>query len=68
MKIVVWVISCLFIFNKAFAAATEKDIFDFSIKELMQIRISLATKTEETVLTVPSTITDLRSALKPKTF
>jgi iron complex outermembrane receptor protein len=62
MKIVVWVISCLFIFNKAFAAATEKDIFDFSIKELMQIRISLATKTEETVLTVPSTITVFKRA------
>jgi len=59
MKIVVWVISCLFVvvFNKGYAAEPEKDIFDLSIKELMQIRISLATKTEETVLTVPSTIT-----------
>ncbi|MBA6230654.1 MULTISPECIES: TonB-dependent receptor plug domain-containing protein [unclassified Colwellia] len=59
MKIAVWVISCLFIVinNSCLAAKTEKDIFDLSIKELMQVRISLATKTEETVLTVPSTIT-----------
>ncbi|MBA6351711.1 TonB-dependent siderophore receptor [Colwellia sp. BRX9-1] len=59
MKIFVWIISCLFIvtLNSSFAAVVEKDIFDLSIKELMQVRISLATKTEETVLTVPSTIT-----------
>jgi len=59
MKIVVWVISCLFItfINTSFAAKTGKDIFDLSIKELMEVRISLATKTEETVSTVPSSIT-----------
>ncbi|AOW77811.1 hypothetical protein A3Q34_13715 [Colwellia sp. PAMC 20917] len=59
MRILVWIISCLFIvpLNSSFAAVAEKDIFDLSIKELMQVRISLATKTEETVLTVPSTIT-----------
>jgi iron complex outermembrane receptor protein len=59
MKIAVWVISCLFIVvtNTSFSAEAEKDIFELSIKELMQVRISLATKTEETVLTVPSTIT-----------
>lgn len=59
MRIFVWIISCLFIvpLNSSFAAVAEKDIFDLSIKELMQVRISLATKTEETVLTVPSTIT-----------
>ncbi|TWX59444.1 TonB-dependent receptor plug domain-containing protein [Colwellia hornerae] len=59
MRILVWVISCLFIvtLNSSFAAVAEKDIFDLSIKELMQVRISLATKTEETALTVPSTIT-----------
>ena len=59
MKIVVWITSCLFMVIASSSAAdeTEKDIFDLSIAELMQVRISLATKTEETVLTVPSTIT-----------
>jgi outer membrane receptor for ferrienterochelin and colicins len=59
MKIVVWVSSCLFIVytNMSYAVDNEKDIFDLSMKELMQVRISLATKTEETVSTVPSTIT-----------
>lgn len=61
MRIVVWVISCLFIVfaenGNAAEVNSDTDIFDLSIKELMQVRISLATKTEETVQTVPSTIT-----------
>jgi len=59
MQIVVWVVGCFFLLfiDSCHANVTEKDIFDLSIEELMQVRISLATKTEETVLTVPSTIT-----------
>ncbi|MEW6990112.1 TonB-dependent receptor plug domain-containing protein [Colwelliaceae bacterium 6441] len=48
----------------AFSSSSEKysspdqyDLFELSIEELMRVRISLATKTEETVKTVPSTIT-----------
>jgi iron complex outermembrane receptor protein len=64
MQIVVWITGCFFLLfiNSSHAKTTEKDIFDFSIEELMQVRISLATKTEETVLTVPSTITVFEQA------
>ncbi len=64
MQIVVWITGCFFLLfiNSSHASTTEKDIFDFSIEELMQVRISLATKTEETVLTVPSTITVFEQA------
>jgi iron complex outermembrane receptor protein len=48
--------------SSSYAAEDDKDIFDLSIEELMQVRISLATKTEETVLTVPSTITVFEQA------
>ncbi|NQZ21102.1 MAG: TonB-dependent receptor [Colwellia sp.] len=64
MQIVVWITGCFFLLfiNSCYANEIEKDIFDFSIEELMQVRISLATKTEETVLTVPSTITVFEQA------
>jgi iron complex outermembrane receptor protein len=53
-KVVAYLALFFFIFN---CSAQEKDLFELSIEELMQVKISLASKTEETVITVPSTIT-----------
>jgi hypothetical protein len=57
MKIYLWAISCLHITfaNNNYHFENEKYIFDLNIEELMQVRISLEAKTEETILKIPST-------------
>jgi len=41
--------------------ATEDDMYELTIEQLMSMKINIATKTEETLSTVPSTITILSS-------